>query len=307
MNDKPLRPLLAAKFNEGDLEPQLAQLSYPLIASPKLDGIRTLIHPEMGAVTRTLKQIPNKDVWAFFKEHLHALKYLDGELVVGEPQEAGLFNQTQSAVMSFGGSPNFTFWVFDAFDHCDLGYVSRLSYSGDQVRTFQRETNIARIGVLEHKVVGNHQEVLAYEEECLARGFEGIMLRHPHGPYKYGRSTLKAQTLIKLKRMEDAEAVVIGFEPLSRNTNPKEADLLGLSKRSSHKAGKVVDELLGKLCVRSDRWGDFSIGSGFDVATREQIWTNQEAYLNRTVSFKYQACGIKSKPRFPIFKGFRLD
>jgi DNA ligase-1 len=133
------------------------------------------------------------------------------------------------------------------------------------------------------------------------------MLRDPQGIYKSGRSTLKQQILIKLKRLCDDEATIIGFEALNRNQNPKTLDAFGLAKRSSVSANKVPDNLLGKLQVRSTTFGDFSIGSGFDVDLRTHIWNNQEAYLGKVVCFKYQKVGTIVAPRHPIYKGLRGD
>jgi len=84
--------------------------------------------------------------------------------------------------------------------------------------------------------------------------------------------------------------------------------VLGLSKRSSHKAGKVKGGTLGKLLVRNciDN-EEFAIGTGFDNALRDTIWKDQDTYMGLTVCYKYQKFGMKNKPRQPSFKGFRFD
>jgi len=143
--------------------------------------------------------------------------------------------------------------------------------------------------------------------EWLAHGFEGVMLRHPGAQYKYGRSTLREQILLKLKRFTDAEAKIIGYEPLYSNQNPQTRNSQGLAERSDHKAGKIQVETLGNLLVRdhSGRFGEFAIGSGFDQALRDTIWSDREGFLGRTVTYKFQQVGVKDKPRFPIFLRFR--
>ena len=50
-------------------------------------------------------------------------------------------------------------------------------------------------------------------------GYEGLMLRAPDGPYKFGRSTVKENTLLKVKNFLDDEAEVIGFKEQTTNTN----------------------------------------------------------------------------------------
>lgn len=311
------KPMLSAKI-ESDTDDlvlqQLSKLAYPLIASPKVDGIRIVVHPELGAVSRTLKAVPNQHIFqTLFPVEPEAQKLLaglDGEITFGPPDfitNAAIFNLSQSAVMTYDGYPNFTYWVFDDFTNPQEPY----NYRQNDVEERVDNLGLPWLKALEHSTVNFPTEVITLEQKYLERGFEGIMLRYPNAPYKYGRSTLKQQHLIKLKRRGDAEGTVIGSTPLYRNTNAPEMDNLGHQKRSSHKAGKVADELLGTLVVKPDPASGFSdefeIGSGFDVDTRTRLWRDREALIGLKVSFKYQVCGVKDKPRFPIFKGFRSD
>jgi DNA ligase-1 len=139
----------------------------------------------------------------------------------------------------------------------------------------------------------------------LTRGYEGAMLRAPHGIYKFGRSTLKEGHLIKLKPFEDDEAEVIGFEEQCRNDNEATTNELGRTRRSSHKENRVPRGTLGALVLRHSTFGDFNLGTGFDSALRQEIWHNRTKYLGKLVKFRYQAIGMKDKPRIPSFLGFR--
>ena len=66
------------------------ELVFPLIASPKLDGVRCIITAE-GALSRTLKPIPNVNV----QQLLEGLPIgLDGELMVGEPTAPDVYRKT---------------------------------------------------------------------------------------------------------------------------------------------------------------------------------------------------------------------
>lgn len=300
---KELSPMLAAGLEESDL----AKLRYPLLVSPKFDGIRLRIDPELGAVSRTHKPIPNKHIQEVIKRH-DWLRYLDGECIAGEdPTAADVFNKTQSACMTMSGTPYFEYHVFDFWFNGQQRYENRLEVVRQRIETNYVEHPEFAIRLVRQDFVSNPDEVLQLEAAHLEDGFEGIILRSPDGEYKNGRSTIKQQGLLKFKRVQDAEAKVVGFEALERNTNELQRDAFGHAKRSSHKAGKVPDNLLGKIHVEHPTFGLFSIGSGFDVDTRTEIWQNQDKYLGRTVTFKYQAVGLKDKPRFPIFKGFRED
>ena len=111
--------------------------------------------------------------------------------------------------------------------------------------------------------------------------------------------------MIKVKPMEDAEARIIGFEEQEENTNEKQTNELGRSKRSSCKAGKVGKGTLGSLIVTNTEFGDFNVGTGMDDALRQKIWDNREAYLGKIITFRFQRIGTKDKPRIPAFKGLR--
>jgi len=300
MNDqaKPFRPLLAATIEQ---DKDLLKLEYPLVASPKVDGIRVLCHPIHGPCTRSLKAVPNVHIRTLLTDPwLHCL---DGEITQGPIAAIDVFNRTTSAVMTQSGEPEFTYWVFDDFTTQTQPYIERLVAAKSRVM----RADLSYVKPLPSEFVENPEDVLEAEREHIAAGFEGIMLRHKSGPYKWGRSTLKQQTLMKLKRFCDAEAEIIGFEPLLRNTNEATRNILGLTERTSHKAGKVQAETLGNLLVRdlSGRFAEFSVGSGFDQELRDIIWSNRDSYRGQIITYKYQNCGVVEAPRFPIFKGFR--
>lgn len=301
-----IRPMLAASFDDPqNIEPELQFLTYPVLASPKVDGIRWMRPPNDVARSRSWTPLPNIRFQDFMKNE--NLAYLDGEVIVGnDPAKEGLFNETQSAIMTRDDSRPFSIWVFDYWQFTDVSFASRTFTAQLQVDELRRKGQL-NVNYLEHVSLKSPDEVLAYEKEAIEAGYEGIMLRDPHGLYKFGRSTLKQGGLIKVKRFADEEAEIIGFEALERNTNEQVRNAFGLAKRSSHRSGKVQDNLLGRLLVRSKRWGDFAIGSGFDVDMRTKIWENQEAYVGKTVTFKYQKHGTLEKPRTPIWKGFREE
>jgi len=291
------RPLLAASIEDGDP----STLVFPMIGSPKIDGIRIFCHPELGPVTRSLKPVGNE----YVRKFLSSPDYMgfDGEITVGPNCGPNVFANTTGAIRGSSGQPNFTYWVFDLLKY-EIPYQERWQHLAEAVGAPVEED---RVCLLEYCILHNYEDLLVYEAQCLERGFEGIMVRNPMGRYKFGRSTFKEQILIKVKRFKDDEATIIGFAPLERNNNVQVRNLLGLAERSSHKAGRVADNLLGTLMVDHPSFGTFGIGSGFDVTTRQEIWEKRDAYLGRRVTFKYQPIGTVDKPRFPIFMRFRPD
>ena len=95
-----LRPMLACKTPAD-----LSVLHFPLLASPKLDGIRCLI-TEQGPMSRSMKPIRNRYVQEVLS-HPHLLG-ADGELIVGNATDPDVYRTSNSGVMSENGEPDFT-------------------------------------------------------------------------------------------------------------------------------------------------------------------------------------------------------
>lgn len=270
-------------------------LKYPLLASPKIDGIRAVV---LGwtVYSRNMKPIPNAHVQALFGRP--ELDGLDGELVVGAPYGNDVFRRTTSGVMAKEGAPDVTFFVFDRVGPGP--YRERLA-SVEGLR-------FENVRVLAHKVIETEPELGRFEEHWLEQGYEGVMLRDPLGPYKHGRSTLREGLLLKLKRFSDAEATVLGWEEQMENTNEAIRNAAGRLERSSAKAGKVGKGVLGALRVHCLETGaEFHVGTGFTDEDRASLWAERESLEGRTIRYRFFAQGSKDKPRFPVFAGFRRD
>lgn len=284
-----MKPMLSATVEDT------SSLRYPLLASPKLDGIRALVlNGEL--VSRNLKPIRNVHVWNKFS--LKNLEGLDGELVLG-PHDSTVFRRTTSAVSRAMGAEPVEFWVFDIFMPHAL-FADRTAYLLEKPWP-------PGVQIVPQTWVHNPHELELYEEKCLHQGFEGVMLRHPLGMYKQGRSTLTEHGLMKLKRFDDAEAVIIDKEERMHNANVATTNALGHTERSSHQANLVGRGDLGALVVRGINGPyngvEFTVGSGFDDAERASLWALD--VRGRTIKYKYFPMGSKDKPRFPTFLGFR--
>jgi DNA ligase-1 len=276
--------------------PAPANPSFPIYASVKLDGIRCVL--EDGKPTsRSGKLIPNEFVQNYFKLNPH-LSGLDGELVVGDPNAVDVFRVTTSGVMSEDGEPDFTFYVFDDVTHPNWIYTER------QKEMWSKSD--PRVQFVDQKLIRNSDELDAYEAECLGLGYEGLVLRKIDGYYKFGRSTTKEGLLLKLKRFTDSEAIVTGFTELFSNQNEAKKDAFGRTERSSHKENQVAMDTLGALiAVETDTGREFQIGTGFDQATRKEIWKNQSKYKGKWAKYKFFKIGVKDLPRHPVFLGWR--
>jgi DNA ligase-1 len=50
---------------------------------------------------------------------------------------------------------------------------------------------------------------------------------------------------------------------------------------------------------------EFDIGTGFTADQRQLLWSVGDNLIGRVVKYKSQPTGVKEKPRFPVFLGFR--
>lgn len=284
-----MKPMLAAKAD-------LTTLTYPMLLSPKLDGVRCLIIDGV-ACGRSLKPIPNKYVQLLFGHP--EFNGLDGELIVDSPVAKDVFQKTQSGVMSIEGRPQVKFYVFDDFSH-EAGFAKRLDIA------FKRTSRHTHFVQVQHDKVGREDAISTWEASYLGAGYEGVMLRDPAGMYKHGRSTTKEAGLLKVKRFEDSEAVVVGYSQLMGNSNEAKRNALGHLERSSHKSGMVGKQMLGALMVKDLKTKvEFDIGTGFTAEQRATLWKDHDNLLSEVVKYKFQLVGVKDKPRFPVFLGFR--
>ena len=291
----PFRPMLSGKAKD-------AVLRFPLLASPKLDGIRCLAM-DGRPMSRSMKVLPNQHVRDNFEFFASKLNGLDGELIVGSPTDSTCIQNTTSGVMSHDGNPDFRYYVFDVWNS-DAPFQDRLEMAHQRV---QRCPDwVCFVG---HTLVNSEDELLEYESAILALGYEGVMLRDPRGSYKQGRSTAKEGGLLKLKRFEDAEGEIVGYEEKRHNANEATTDERGYTKRSTHQDNKIGMDTLGTLLVRVLN-GRFAgqiarIGSGFNHDLALQIWRNQPGFMRRIVKFKFFDHGAKDAPRHGVFLTFR--
>lgn len=288
-----MRPMEAAT---ADLD----KVQFPMMASVKLDGVRALVVDGV-VLGKSMKPIRNKYIQETFGHP--DFEGMDGELII-LPHNEDVFRRTSAAVNSLDAveARKAKFFVFDMI-------------TGDDTSARARDTLITQLCLspaaspMMHKVwqmtAFSKEEVLVMHDVAVKRGFEGLMLKSPSAAYKFGRSTQKQGALLKVKVFEDSEAIVLGKVELMKNNNEAKVNEKGLTSRSSHAENKEGMGTTGALLVRDIYSGvEFKIGSGFSKQERQEIW-DDEATVGKVVKYKFFSKGVKDKPRFPTFLGFR--
>ena len=289
----------------------LNQLRLPKYGSIKLDGIRCLIVGQLGQ-SRSGKPIRNK----YIQKCLAPLagRGFDGELMVYDKNGDVLpFNEISSAVMSVSGEPNFTYNVFELWNN-GRSYENRYQDLWRQVQYCQ--STCPQLVMHSHILIRSMDELLKFERTALTAGHEGIILREPVSWYKHGESTLNEQSLLKLKRVInadgevvdyiDAEGIVVGFdEYMITDDSGKYTDELGNAKSSGAAEFKVPGNMIGQLHLRLKNGVEVAVGSGFTFDQRKALWEDRASLNGKIVKFKYFKHGTVIKPRHPVFLGIR--
>lgn len=288
------RPMLAASYRDGDF------LSFPLLATPKIDGVRALII-DGKLVSRSFKPIPN----VALRQTLEAVlpEGADGEITCGRSlyDTTSIVMSRYSAMLFAGPSKkqNFTFSWFDWAYDLKAPYEQRVS----AIVTYPKVDNI--VPLVPEKIHNIH-ELKKYETKVLGLGYEGVVVRAPQGRYKCGRSTLKEGLMIKIKRTEEYEAVIVGTEELMHNMNEQQTDNFGNTKRSSAVEHLVPGDTLGAI-VADLNGMPLRIGTGFTADQRDALWANRDIIAGKFAKYKCAEFGKNGLPRSPVFTGIRHD
>ena len=292
--------------------PTAEQVVLPVVASFKLDGIRS---PITGGIAKSRKMLslPNRFMQGWVKRNQWHLNGLDGEMIVGPPNLTTTFNTTTSGIMSADGEPDFKFYVFDKWDHGSQSTSVRNAWLRDYFESLPTEVR-SRLVLVEQRIIYTLDELRAYYDLALELGYEGLILRKLSAPYKFGRSTILEGVALKWKEFIDYTCVVVSVKQGMKNNNEKVRDELGRAKRSTAKAGKVPVEEVGGFVVEciekeSVHYGmQFNCGPGPLTQNQlKQLWLERESVPGRKLRVKSQKLGGKTLPRFPGFYGWLHD
>jgi DNA ligase-1 len=280
---------------------------FPCFGSPKLDGFRCVV-VDGKALSKTLKPVRNARVQKALG--IAGLNGLDGELVVGRPtehpdDETTVLGRTMSGVTSGDGDPDFKFYVFDRWDRPTRPFSWRSGSAEDIIDDFPKRP----LSFVPQRLLRTWPEVLSFEEEMLAAGYEGVCLRPADSPYKYGKVTPKEGWLLKMKRFTDGEATVLEVRPAMSNQNEAERTPSGKLVRSTSAVGRTASLEAGKLRVQDLATGqDMLIGTGRMPKTmRVELLERPERAVGKVVTWRYFGYGVLNAARHAHFVAFRHE
>lgn len=309
-----MKPMLASDFDES-------KLRFPLIAQPKIDGVRGL--NTSGVLTgRSLKQHANTYTTQFYSRPEYT--GFDGELAAEHECNPDLCRITTSALSTIDGQP-FTLWhVFDLLtpDALSLNYEARYLRLLDHVVSLQRNGYAGHLRVVPAELCRNLDDLLTHDTKWLDMGYEGTIIRNPLGMHKQGRSTVREGGLLRIKRFIDAEIRVGEIIEGETNLNEAKTNELGLTERSTHQENMVPNGMLGKMRgylladvidpttkkVLFQKGETVTVGAGrMPHDKRKHYFEHPDELLGSTVKFQLFPKGIKDKPRFPTYQSHRAS
>ena len=193
---------------------------------------------------------------------------LDGELYshqVPFNQLSGLIRKEKRTEQDLIDEKQIQFWIYDIVN--EKGYEERVI----QITTFIDDINIVSTPTF-YIPKANHDDIVKLLKEAENAKFEGLMIRQIGIPYEHKRTW----QLTKLKSWVDEEYKIVRF------------------KKS------ITGDTLGSIWfenVEGERF--YGVFNGTDVEQKE-IWDNQEKYLGKYGTVKYQELteGDKGVPRF---------
>lgn len=284
---------LAEKFEASDKKIDFSTQSW--FASRKLDGVRCLAFFDAAGDVRFFSR-QGKEFHTLSKlaEELKRLKIrsavLDGEVCIMKDSETEDF---QGILKEIGKKDHSVespmYYVFDMiqiedFERglSDTSLTERLSQLGIYFIGLQLKM-VAPLAQIEIESRDHFEELMA---DATDLGYEGIMLRKDT-VYEGKRS----KSLLKVKKMQDAEYVVVGVEN-------------GMHRIIDN--GREVEEEMLRAVFIEHRGNRVRVGSGFSINDRRLYFKNPEEILGKVITVQYfeettDQAGEHSL-RFPVIK-----
>lgn len=208
---KPFLPMLAHSYDK-----QSHKVKWPAILQPKLDGICCLawydkIQQKVVMMSRAGKPF-NNNVLAHLVEELELLLKGTDIVLHGELYNHELKDDFQTIVSGIKrDEPNehsekIQYHVYDIVDE-ELQFHKRNKVLTDLL--FNSKHDFSYLKVVSSILINNEQDLKIVNDQYLANGYEGSMIKNLVGMYKInGRS----YDLLKYKQFDDDEFEIVGAE-----------------------------------------------------------------------------------------------
>jgi len=168
--------------------------------------------------------------------------------------------------------------------HRRLGILNKISNNINALKSVEMLPHID----VDLDTAQGRDQMDRYARDCVAQGFEGIMIKNLDAPYECKRNTF----WLKWKPVIDVDLTVVGLE---------------------EGTGKNVGRLGALVCEGTDNGKHITVnvGSGFSDDDRDNYWRDSNFIIGRTAVVMADAITQNQDGsyslRFPRFKTFRDD
>jgi DNA ligase 1 len=278
-------PILAHKFAE-----QGHKIKYPALAQPKLDGHRCTSQNDDGVVTmwsRTRKPITSIPhiVNALENCRWNSLNYrFDGELYNHDYRNN--FEDLTSFIRQEEPKEGYEAVQYHVYD---LALPDHTNYERYLILEGMRpHFENSPIHIVETVIVNDEDELYAYLDDCLARGYEGCMARNFDGKYQYKRS----YDLQKLKKFDDDEFRIVDIK-------------VGNKGSMAGKAVFICEKYRDKQPIPEGKTFDCKLKGNMDKLT--DYANDPSLVIGKILTVKFQGYTKYGIPRFPVGERFRVE
>jgi len=211
---------------------------------------------------------------------------LDGEVFVPDEQH----HQTSRSIVSrsvnkHDDEDRLVFFIFDIMEYT-LSFRKREKILQAMAEHFSGDNALDHIRFMETRVLKSDDEVTEFMAHCAVNGFEeGIVLRRPHLLYS-DKKEHKHKEMVKLKKSEDAEFIVIGFK-----------------EGNSDREGCVVWHLRDQKHKRVKFW---CMQTG-TVEYQRELYKVADSYMGKLLTVNYATLSEDGVPIMPHALRFRDD
>jgi ATP-dependent DNA ligase len=272
------------------------------VLQPKLDGCRALLHVVRNEDDYTVNiysrqttsfNVQCRDILSAFRNYisvndLHDSSefFIDGELYMYGDNEniqliAGTLNKKEYDPDLHSKLFLVVYDLYD-LDNPDMNYFNRMIVADNYISKCYKMKHIR--DAVDNKIVESSDHsvdslcavIKSYHDECIAKGFEGAMLRAVKEPYMPFHRSLG---LMKVKEFDTNEYIIIGVDTPSTG---REQGTAIIRCRLNDQSDKVFDAV--------------SIGTR---EYRQQLYDDRDKIIGKYVTIQHQAFTMDGVPRFP--------
>ncbi len=311
--NNPVRIFNVMLADKCETEEDFEAITFPCIADIKYDGERnvcfqlekeTNFAPAGASYRSRSGKVADHMVGLFDEELARIREYLGYDFVLDGERMARDYIETINAKKSgIEGEEGKKHMRFRAFFLMPLQHwlaqstPITMEENRKNLEEILKACNCEKITLSKARTVENFQDMMSFLDEAtmpgydgMPKGQEGLILKRNEATYTWARTL----DWCKVKHFYDADCRITGF----------------------YSGRKRLENTLGGVNVvgflEDGTRVETNVGSGFSDAQRNEIWSNQSAWLGRTIVVKYQEVSKgKNKEhaslRFPTFERVRDD